>query len=78
MARADGGTDLKVSVRAAPEGGRANDALIRLLAEAWDLPRGRLSLVTGLTDRHKTVLVQGDPARLMAQLSAWLTERFPP
>ena len=41
------GDGWKVRVTAAPEHGRANDAVLRLLADALSLPRESLTLVSG-------------------------------
>ena len=69
---ADGSTVLMVRVGARAEGGKANDAALRLLAKAWSLPRSALSLASGATARRKSLLVAGDPKRLLADLQAWL------
>ncbi|MEQ8355015.1 MAG: DUF167 domain-containing protein [Kiloniellaceae bacterium] len=69
----DGQTVLKVRVTAPPEGGKANAALIRLLAKAWKQPKSALSLVSGQSDRRKTLALRGDPAGLRRALGAWLT-----
>ena len=68
-ATAEGGQAIKVSVSAPPQGGRANEALLRLLAYTWHLPRRNLSIVAGATSRNKIVNVAGDPHRLFARLS---------
>ncbi len=44
---------------AAPERGRANEALVELLADALDVPRSRVSVVGGQTGRRKIVEVVG-------------------
>ena len=49
----------KLRVTAPAEGGRANDAVVRLLAEAVDVPRRRVSLVAGHTARDKVVELEG-------------------
>jgi uncharacterized protein (TIGR00251 family) len=49
----------KVRVGAAPERGRANDALLRLLAERLDLPVAQLTIVSGHGGRDKVVELQG-------------------
>ncbi len=67
-----GGAELCVSVTAAPEKGRANEALLRLLAKQLRRPLRDLDLVAGATDRHKQVLIRGDAAALEAELTAWL------
>lgn len=72
---ADGGVALKVAVTAAPEDGKANEAVIALLADAWRVPKSALSLVAGATDRRKTIHLQGDPRRLMQALQNWLAEQ---
>ncbi|MDI3260499.1 MAG: DUF167 domain-containing protein, partial [Sinobacteraceae bacterium] len=41
------GDALKLSVRAAPERGRANEAVESLLAQALALPRGAVKVVAG-------------------------------
>lgn len=48
---------LKVAVTAAPEKGKANAAVLDLLAGALGLKRSQVSLVSGDTDSRKTVLV---------------------
>jgi uncharacterized protein (TIGR00251 family) len=68
----DGRPALAVKVRAVPEKGAANAALLRLLADALHMAPGRLSLVGGPRDRHKTVLVAGDPAILLPAMAAAL------
>jgi uncharacterized protein len=67
---ADGTLVLKASVGAPPEDGRANEALLRLLATEWGLARRDLTLVTGSRSRNKSVHVAGDPAALLARLGA--------
>jgi uncharacterized protein (TIGR00251 family) len=69
---ADGTPVLKVSVAAPPADGRANDALLQLLAREWRLPRRDLALVGGLKSRAKLVRVAGDGAALLRRLGAAL------
>jgi uncharacterized protein (TIGR00251 family) len=49
----------KVRVAAPPEGGRANDAVLELLAERLGLPRRALSIVSGHRARDKVVEMTG-------------------
>jgi uncharacterized protein len=49
----------KVRVTAAPEAGKANDAVMRLLADALGLARGDVEIVSGHTARDKVVTVAG-------------------
>jgi uncharacterized protein (TIGR00251 family) len=64
----DGAAVLKVSVTAPPADGRANDALVQLLAREWAVPRRDLAIVAGQKSRRKTVHIAGDPAFLLKRL----------
>jgi len=61
---------LAVRVTAAPDAGKANTALIKLLAKRWRLPASAVRLVSGATARRKVLYVQGAPERLLARLAA--------
>ena len=60
----------KVRVSAPPEDGRANDAVVRLLAETLGVQRTQVELVSGHASREKMVLLEGvdqaDAERLLA------------
>jgi len=49
----------KIRVTAAPEAGKANEAVVRLLATTLGLPRRDLEIVSGHTARDKVVAVAG-------------------
>lgn len=68
---AAGAAALKVTVTAVPEGGRANAALIRLLARAWRVPKTSIAVVAGAADRRKILHVAGDQDALLAALQSW-------
>ncbi|MDP6342808.1 MAG: DUF167 domain-containing protein [Alphaproteobacteria bacterium] len=68
---ADGGRRLAVRVTAKPEKGKANKALLRLLAKAWRLPQSRLEVAGGARSRDKQVLLRGEAADAMALLARW-------
>lgn len=53
------GDTLLAKVTAPPERGRANQALLELLAGALGVSRGSLRVVRGLTSRNKVVEVVG-------------------
>lgn len=65
---ADGGVALKVAVTAAPEAGKANEALLALLARLLHLKRRDVTLALGAGSRRKLVHVAGDAAALARQL----------
>ncbi len=73
-AEADGGSVLKVGVTAVPEDGKANAALIKLLAKQWKLPKMAIAITAGATDRRKTLIIAGDAAELRRRLEQWIKE----
>ena len=66
---ADGRRVLKASVTAPARDGRANEALLQLLARVWHLPRRDLSIVAGSTSRSKAVRLAGDPQQLIEKIA---------
>ena len=54
------GERLKIQVTAAPERGKANDAVIEVLAAALGVPRSRVRIIGGETSPMKTVEIEGD------------------
>ena len=60
---------LRVRIAAPPVDGAANDALIQLLADAFDVPRGAIEITSGHAAKLKTVSVAGGrPAVLSDKL----------
>ena len=65
------GPELCIRVTAPPVDAAANEALLRLLADALDCPRGKVELIRGHTARHKVVKVYGiSPPIVVAKLTA--------
>ncbi len=60
---------LRVAVAAPPEDGRANAAILRVLADALGVKPAACRLAQGQTARDKLVLVEGDAALLGAALA---------
>ena len=73
-AAANGSVSLAVKVTAPPDKGKANAAVIALLAEAFGQPKSSLSLASGETGRRKTVHISGDPDALTAKLTTMIIE----
>jgi uncharacterized protein (TIGR00251 family) len=48
----------KVFLTAAPVGGKANDSLIDLLAEYFDVAKSKIKIVRGLTNKNKIVEIE--------------------
>jgi hypothetical protein len=65
-----GVSHLKVRVRAAPESGKANAALVDLIAKMLGVPRSSVVIVNGEKARLKTVAITGDTSALAAKLNS--------
>jgi uncharacterized protein YggU (UPF0235/DUF167 family) len=55
-----------------PEDGKANKALILLLADTLRLPKSSISIVSGETARKKILRIDGDPEDLEKKLKKLL------
>lgn len=55
---ADGSLLLRVYVTVVPEDGKANKAVIELLAKELGIAKSRLSITHGLTDKNKTIRIE--------------------
>lgn len=63
---------LKAEVTAPPEDGKANAAVIALLAEAWRLPKSSFDVIKGQAARAKTIRVAGAPDAIVARVTHWI------
>lgn len=53
------GDVLRVKVAAQPDKGKANDELIDLLSEEFDVPKSKIKILSGHTSRLKRVEIEG-------------------
>lgn len=67
--RDDGTAVLRLRVSAVPDKGKANAAVLALLAKSLSIPKSSLTLVSGELSRFKTVHVVGDTDLLVSRLS---------
>jgi uncharacterized protein YggU (UPF0235/DUF167 family) len=74
VADAAGDCAFRVSVTAPPEGGKANAALIALLAKTWRLPKTAIAIAAGPASRNKRLALAGDGPALAARIAAWREE----
>ncbi|PZU86457.1 MAG: hypothetical protein DI528_09840 [Shinella sp.] len=65
---AEGEAYLRARVTSVPEKGKANKALIALVAKAVGVPKSSVSLVSGETARQKILRIDGDPEDLERRL----------
>lgn len=73
---AAGRPQIRLKVTAAPEDGKANAAVQKLLAKKWGLARSRIDVISGATSREKRILVRGDASELAELLRAWAEKEF--
>ena len=64
----DGRVALAARVCAAPEDGKANEALLQLVGQVIGVARSQCALVAGAKSRVKSIIIHGDPAALESRL----------
>ena len=60
--RANGKTYLKIKTSSVAENGRANEAIIKLLAKTLSIPKSSIMVLSGHTSREKSILVNASKA----------------
>lgn len=73
--RDNGQEVLNVRVRAAPDKGRANKAVVALLAKYFAVSKSTIRLIRGDTARQKQLLITGDCENLEAKLASIAPEK---
>ena len=68
---ADGQVVAQARVRAVPEDGAANKALIALLSKIFRRPKSAIELIGGASARVKQLRIAGTPADLLAVVESW-------
>lgn len=63
---------LKIYITAAPVEGKANKAVIALLAKSWKLKKSQISIILGAKDNNKVVHISGDPKDLLEYFKQYL------
>jgi uncharacterized protein (TIGR00251 family) len=66
------GAALKVAVTAPADKGKANAAVIAVLAKAFGVAKRDVALISGEADRRKVLRVAGNPATLAAIAQTWM------
>ncbi len=66
----DGSKVVAAHVRAVPDKGAANEALVALLAKSLHVPKSAVAIIAGHTARLKQVRIDGDPQVLTRKLGA--------
>lgn len=71
---AEGEAHLKARVSCVPEKGKANKALVVLLAKVLGVPKSSVSVVSGDTARQKILRIEGDPEDLAKRIDGLVAD----
>jgi len=66
---------LKAAVTAPAEDGKANRAVIELLAAEWRLPKSAFEVMRGAAARDKTVSISGESGSLADRIGQWMRQQ---
>ncbi len=66
------GDAVKIAIGEAAQDGKANKAIIRVIANALDLPISDVEITAGMTARRKRVFLRGDAVSLKINMLKWL------
>ncbi len=65
------GNELKISIAAAPEHGKATEAMVKFLAVQFGVPAAAVEVVRGQTSVHKVLHIRA-PRKIPPALAGWL------
>ncbi len=66
------GDAVKIAIGEAAQDGKANKAIISLLAKSLRVPSAAIEITSGLSARRKRILLRGEPADLKQKILDWL------
>ena len=59
---------LKANLNSAPEKGKANSELIKLLSKILKISKSSFSVISGTTDRYKKILLEIEPSETIEEI----------
>jgi uncharacterized protein (TIGR00251 family) len=71
---AEGEERLAIRVAAPPDKGKANQAVVKLLAKVLGLPRSALTLIAGEKDRLKSIAIESDSRDVIERIEKLLAK----
>jgi len=66
------GDAIKIAIGEVAQDGKANKAVVRVIAKAFDLTVSDVEITSGMTSRRKRVLLRGNSDALKQNLELWL------
>ena len=61
---------LIIKTTSAPDKGKANEAVIKLLSKKFKIPKSTISIVSGQASQNKTILIEADIKNLLQQIKS--------
>lgn len=61
---------LKISIRAVPENGKANKAILKLLSKTWKIPSANLEIISGLSSNNKVLSIKNITEEALKEIFA--------
>ena len=59
---------LRVKIKAQPVDGRANEYLVKYLAQVFDVPRKNIEIISGFTNSHKRVNIVAEEGYIRSKI----------
>jgi len=66
------GDAVKIAIGEAAQDGKANKAIVSLMAKSLGMPAAGIEITSGLSARRKRILLRGEPAILKQKILDWL------
>jgi len=66
------GDAVKIAIGEVAQDGKANKAIVQVIAKAVNLPVSDVKITSGMTSRRKRVLLRGNSDTLKQNLELWL------
>ncbi len=63
------GNLIVIKLKSPPKDGKANKELRDRLADFFDIPKGKVNILSGVTSRNKRVIIELDEATILKKLS---------
>ncbi len=68
-----GEKQIKVAIQSPPVDGKANEALVKFIAEAFSVSQKNVELISGGSSRSKKIFISGNPQELQSHLDLLLS-----
>ncbi len=70
------GDAVKIAIGEAAQDGKANKAIVNMMAKSLGIPSAAIEITSGLSARRKRILLRGESAILKQKILDWLNADF--